>query len=178
LHYNAYKDTTRVKVIPDPRFDIPSNVDKELYDFRKEIDVQVAILVKHLKYIDQKKVLVDSFIKKQNNAQVKTGDPLFIVVKNMEQQLIQLRSKGQTPKPERQVGAWQSFETSPFSKIQEALNIAAAQTKVPSSQHQEVLRQAALLIDDFSNAVNSFMQTEWLSFESEVKKSNLQWEEE
>jgi photosystem II stability/assembly factor-like uncharacterized protein len=178
LHYNAYKDTTRVKVIPDPRFDISSNVDKELYDFRKEIDVQVAILVKHLKYIDQKKVLVDSFIKKQNNAQVKTGDPLFIVVKNMEQQLIQLRSKGQTPKPERQVGAWQSFETSPFSKIQEALNIAAAQTKVPSSQHQEVLRQAALLIDDFSNAVNSFMQTEWLSFESEVKKSNLQWEEE
>jgi photosystem II stability/assembly factor-like uncharacterized protein len=178
LHYDAYKDTTRVKVIPDPRFDIPSNVDKELYDFRKEIDVQVAILVKHLKYIDQKKVLVDSFIKKQNNAQVKTGDPLFIVVKNMEQQLIQLRSKGQTPKPERQVGAWQSFETSPFSKIQEALNIAAAQTKVPSSQHQEVLRQAALLIDDFSNAVNSFMQTEWLSFESEVKKSNLQWEEE
>jgi photosystem II stability/assembly factor-like uncharacterized protein len=178
LHYDAYKDTTRVKVIPDPRFDISSNVDKELYDFRKEIDVQVAILVKHLKYIDQKKVLVDSFIKKQNNAQVKTGDPLFIVVKNMEQQLIQLRSKGQTPKPERQVGAWQSFETSPFSKIQEALNIAAAQTKVPSSQHQEVLRQAALLIDDFSNAVNSFMQTEWLSFESEVKKSNLQWEEE
>jgi photosystem II stability/assembly factor-like uncharacterized protein len=178
LHYNANIDSTSVKVIPDPRFDIPSNVDKELYVFRKEIDKQVAILAQHLKNIDKKKVMVDRLIKKQNDAQVKVDDPMFLVVKSMEQQLIKLRAKGQIPKPERQVGAWQSFETSPFSKIHEALNLAAAQTTVPSSQNQEVHKQAAALIDDFSNAVNSFMQSQWLSFESELKKSNLQWEEE
>ncbi|MEJ1224124.1 WD40/YVTN/BNR-like repeat-containing protein [Sediminicola sp. 1XM1-17] len=178
LYYNGYKDTTSVKVIPDPRFDIPSNVDEALYNFRKETDAQVSILAKHLKDIDQKKVWVEKMIKKLNDTQVKKDDPMFLLTKNMERQLVALRSKGQTPKPDRQVGAWQSFETTPYSKIQEVLNIAAAQTTEPSLQNQEVLRQATVLIDDFSKTINEFLQTEWQSFESELKNSNLSWEEE
>lgn len=91
----------------------------------------------------------------------------------MKQELTEVRSLGQTSRPKRQVGAWQSFETSPYSKIQEALNIAAAQTKVPSSQNREILHQATALIDDFSKAVNDFMKNEWASFEAEIEKNKL-----
>jgi len=174
LHYDSYKDTAIVKVIPDPRFEMDPSVDIELYNFRKKIDSQVSILAKQLKNIDEKIALVDSIMKNQNEAEVMDNDPTHILVKNMRQKLKELRSKGQIPRPERQVGAWQAFETSPYSKIQEALSIAAAQTKVPSSQNKEVLNQATLLIADFSTEVTSFMQTEWVSFESEIENSKLQ----
>jgi photosystem II stability/assembly factor-like uncharacterized protein len=169
LTYGDSRDTTTVKVIPDPRFEIESNVDVALYNFRKEGDAQFAILAKLLRDIDEKIASVDAMIKKQND----TDDSNYTFAKNMKQQLTELRSLGQIPRPDRQVGAWQSFETSPYSKIQEALSIAAAQTKVPSAQNKEVLFQATTLIEDFSKAVNDFMQTKWASFEAEIKKSNL-----
>ncbi len=103
----------------------------------------------------------------------KTNKSLEKKVKGMKQALHDVRAKGQTARPERQVGAWQSFETSPYSKIREVLNIAAAQTRVTSQQHQEVLKQAGMLISDFSSEVDRFMQKEWPFFESDIKKSNL-----
>ena len=44
----------------------------------------------------------------------------------MENELEILRAKGQTPRPKRQLGAWQSFETTPFSMLQDLLMVADA----------------------------------------------------
>ena len=172
LYYDTYKDTTSVRVIPDPRFEIDSKVDLALYSFQKEIDAQIVILVKHLKNIDQKQNWLDNILNQKNKDMLNHQDATVVLLNGMKQQLIELRAKGQIPKPERQVGAWQSFKTSPHSKIQEALNIAAAQTKILSSQNKEVLKQAVLLVADFSKIVTSFMEKDWLLFESEFKKSN------
>lgn len=96
---------------------------------------------------------------------------------SMNKVLDQLRAQGQTPKPERQVGAWQSFETTPYSKIQHALGMAAAQTKVLSRQHEEELDEATFLVSEFSKNVDNFMKTKWVSFENTVKNSNLRVQE-
>ncbi|WP_296704682.1 hypothetical protein [Algoriphagus sp.] len=170
---SLFSDTTKVKVIPDPRFDLEASVDEELYKFRKEADVLLAKLKNELKIIDEKKASVDELIQKKNEANVSAEDETLVLAKSMQQQLKELRAQGQTPRPERQVGAWQSFETSPYSKIQDALAIAAAQTKVPSKQNWDVLNQAAGLIDEYSIKVNFFMENQWHSFESEVNKENL-----
>jgi photosystem II stability/assembly factor-like uncharacterized protein len=172
LYYDTYKDTTSVRVIPDPRFEIDSKVDLALYSFQKEIDAQIVILVKHLKNIDQKQNWLDNILNQKNKDMLNHQDATVVLLNGMKQQLIELRAKGQIARPERQVGAWQSFKTSPHSKIQEALNIAAAQTKILSSQNKEVLKQAVLLVADFSKIVTSFMENDWLLFESEFKKSN------
>jgi len=87
-----------------------------------------------------------------------------------------LCAKGRTPKPERQVGAWQSFVTTPFSKIREVLGIAAAQTTVPSQQHKQTLEQAAMLISDFNKEVINFMTTDWASFKTHMKSNDLKWD--
>ena len=172
LYYDTYKDTTSVRVIPDPRFEIDSKVDLALYSFQKEIDAQIVILVKHLKNIDQKQNWLDNILNQKNKDMLNHQDATVVLLNGMKQQLIELRAKGQIPSPERQVGAWQSFKASPHSKIQEALNIAAAQTKILSSQNKELLKQAVLLVADFSKIVTSFMEKDWLLFESEFKKSN------
>jgi len=176
VKYGSFADTTSVTVIPDPRFDLAPNVDEALYSFRKEVDSQVALLSKHLKDIDGKKKMVVKLSEQAKENKEKLQEALVSEINDMKSALYQLRSKGQVPKPERQLGAWQSFETSPFSKIQEALSIAAAQTTVPSQQHRETLEQATVLIADFTKEVNDFMKTDWTPFESLIKNSGLTWE--
>ncbi len=175
VQYGSSTDTTKVKVIPDPRFDVDPEVDRELYAYRKAADTEVAMLSEKLKTIDEKIKQVEKLSKQLDSTSYKVNKSLERKINAMKQALKDLRAKGQSPRPERQVGAWQSFETSPYSKIREVLNIAAAQTRVPSQQHQEILKQAKMLISDFSTEVDRFMKKEWPSFESEIKKSNLKW---
>ena len=178
MNYGSLTDTTKVKVIPDPRFELEPNVDQELYAFRKQVDAQVALLAQQLKDIDEKKKTVEKLEEQLKEKQTGSDKKLGKRINEMKQALSTLRAQGQIPKPERQVGAWQSFETSPYSKIQEALSIAAAQTTVPSQQNQQVLQQATVLISEFSKAVTNFMNTDWTAFESDVKKSDLKWMED
>jgi hypothetical protein len=173
LKYGSFKDTTIVKVIPDPRFELDPKVNQELYAFRKQVDAQVALLAQQLKEIDQKKKTVAKLEEQLKEKQTGSDKKLGKRFNEMKQALSTLRAQGQIPKPERQVGAWQSFETAPYSKIQEVLNIAAAQTTVPSQQNRQVLKQATALINEFSKAVTNFMNTEWISFELIIKKHNL-----
>lgn len=178
LKYGSLTDTTKVKVIPDPRFELDPKVDQELYAFRKQVDAQVALLAQQLKDIDQKKKTVAKLEEQLNEKQTGSDKKLGKKIIEIKQALSAFRAKGQIPKPERQVGAWQSFETAPYSKIQEALSIAAAQTTVPSEQNQQILQQATALISDFSKEVTNFMNTKWSAFESDVKKSDLKWMED
>jgi photosystem II stability/assembly factor-like uncharacterized protein len=178
LKNGSFTDTTKVNVIPDPRFQLASKVDEELYRYRKAVDKQVELLSMHLSDIDAKNKKVASLLKQVQEAENKPDQNFISKLEAMKQSLTALRAKGQTPKPERQVGAWQSFETSPYSKIKEALSIGAAQTNIISNQHNEILEQGKSLVDDFSKKATSFMFNEWVSFEVAVKNSNLKWEEE
>ena len=173
LQQGSLRDTTKVKVIPDPRFDLDPTVDTALYTYRKAADAQVAILSATLKTIDGKIKQVDKVWKELEDGSTQTHKSAVKKTKGMKQALKELRAQGQIPKPERQVGAWQSFEISPYSKIQEALSIAAAQTTVPSPQNQETLEQATALIAEFSKSVAKFMDTDWKAFASEMQKSGF-----
>lgn len=178
LQYGSFEDSTQVSVIEDPRFDLEPEVDLALYKYRKEVDLQVVILARHLNDIDQKKSLVEKLQKQLDEGPSQPHDELKERLDKMKGDLVALRAKGQTPRPDRQVGAWQSFETSPHSKLREAQSIGRAQTTEISPQHREVLKEASSLIADFSDQVDTFMKKEWTSFEKAIKKSNLQWPED
>ncbi|KAA2219782.1 WD40/YVTN/BNR-like repeat-containing protein [Maribacter flavus] len=180
LKYGNVSDTTKVRVISDPRFDLDEEVDRQLYKYRKGADEQVKRISWKLTSINEKQKKVEKLLKLVSDASGKSNASLQRKIDRMNTDLKALKAKGQTPRPERQVGAWQSFETSAYSKIREVLQIAAAQTTEPSKQHWETLEQAKGLISDFSTQVDRFMQKEWSSFESDIKNSgfNLDMEKE
>ncbi len=169
------KDSSMVTVINDPRFDLAPEIDSKLYDFRKEADIQVAKLSKLLKDIDAKKERVNHLELQLKDLNMPPEDTLRVAVKGILEALDALRAKGQTPRPSRQVGAWQSFEVSPFSKIQEVLMAAAARTTIPSRSDRNGLIQATQLIDQFSLEVSTFLNTSWNPFEEKIKKSAIDW---
>jgi photosystem II stability/assembly factor-like uncharacterized protein len=177
LQYGSFTDSTQVRVIEDPRFDLDPEVDIALYKFRKEVDLQAAKLSKDLKEIDKKISLVEALHKQLSGDSLQSHGALEEQLIQMKDRLIALKAEGQTPRPARQVGAWQSFETSPRSKLREAQNIGRAQINEVSELHKRVLEQATSLIADFSESVTAFMETEWPSFEKKVKESHLKWVE-
>lgn len=169
LNFNGIKDTTTVKVISDPRFDMNPEIDKELYLFRKQIDKQVRNLTNILQDIDNKKDWVEKIIKLRMEKDIPETDTLLNSTKEMLTALNQIRTKGEVPKPERQLGAWQSFEKSPHSKLLDVLRIAMAQTSMISEQHKQVLEEATKSIDLFSKEVNTFNNKIWQPFEASIK---------
>ncbi len=167
-------DTTNVRVIADPRFNLAPAIDEELYTYRKEVDVEIARISGLLSSLDEKRKLalrVKTYISDQDSDRatlMKSIDEIVIRIDD-------IKAKGQTPRPKRQVGAWQSFKVSPFSKLMEARRVAAARTTTLSEQNRALLTKATQLIDSFATQVEDFNRTDWKTFEELVKKSNLSW---
>ncbi len=175
LSHGENTDETMVKVIEDPRFDLAPSIDKGLYQFRKEVDVEMARLMQLLSDIDNKQAAVEKIKRQLVDLQSTNKEELIKALDEISVQLVDLRAKGQTPRPNRQVGAWQSFEVSPFSKLMEARRLSAARTTAISAQNKAVLKEAADLIETFKKAFETFINSDWKKFEEVVKKSDLNW---
>ena len=173
LNYNNSKDTTKVKVITDPRFKLNLKLDKALYTFRKEVNNQVELLGKQLQSLDEKISLVKKITKLTKEQGYKVDDSLVFSALKMNVKLTELKAKGKIPRPDRQVGAWQSFETSPHSKLRDVIRISRAQTTIPSLQNKQMLKEATRSIAVYSKEVETFITEYWLSFEAFVNKSKL-----
>ena len=175
LHYENAKDSTYIKILNDPRFDLANEVDVKLYEFKKDVDGQVAILSKLLVAIDKKKERLQKLESELDKSNNKKYDQLKKGLKKIKTELDVLRAKGQTPRPNRQVGAWQSFSVSPYSKVNDALKVAAARTSIPSIQDRQLIKDASILIDKFVIDVEKFNKSKWLPFEKMVNSIYANW---
>jgi hypothetical protein len=131
LNYSSGNDTTKVKVIADPRFKLDPKVDQALYIFRKEVDRQVELLGKQLLDLNKKIELVKKITTLTKDQGYKADDSLVISAQKMNLKLKELKAKGKIPRPDRQVGAWQSFETSPHSKLRDVMRIGYTMPPAP-----------------------------------------------
>ena len=175
LHYENAKDSTYIKILSDPRFDLDNEVDVKLYEYKKDVDEQVAILSKLLVDIDKKKERLQKLESELDKSKNKKYDRLRKGLKKMKTELNAVRAKGQTPRPNRQVGAWQSFSISPYSKVNDALKVAAARTSIPSSQDRQLIKDASTLIGEFAIDVERFNKSKWLPFEKMVNSLYNNW---
>lgn len=174
LTYAGETDKTMVKVIPDPRFDLDESIDQGLYEYQKEVDKEMARIMKLFHELDQKSSTVKD-IQAHLDDLGSNDSVLKTELNSMLDEIATLRAKGQTPRPDRQVGAWQSFEVSPFSKLMEARAIAAARTSQLSDQNRALLEQASDLIDQFAGEVEAFTNSDWSAFQELIRNADLGW---
>ncbi|MBD0776552.1 hypothetical protein HPE56_02005 [Maribacter sp. ANRC-HE7] len=178
VDYGGVKDSTQVRVIADPRFDLDLKIDEERYSFKKALETQVMELGRGLEAIDKTMNIVGKLKKQlQDSASIKTPD-LAKKIQEMENALEGLRAKGQTPRPKRQVGAWQTLEITPYSRLGNLLRVASARTAPLSSQHSKLLGDLKVMIAHYTNEVDDFMEDPWRSFTKEIKQSDLKWSDE
>ena len=63
LEFNGKKDSTEVNVIPDPRFDIPTEVDEQLYNYQKSVYSEKTRLDAAFEKLDSRTALLNKMEK-------------------------------------------------------------------------------------------------------------------
>ena len=65
---------------------------------------------------------------------------------------------------DRQLGAWQSKKTTPYSATKQALKAAKSRVKMPSKQDWQRIERAKNLIDVLKKELDQFENNEWQVF--------------
>jgi photosystem II stability/assembly factor-like uncharacterized protein len=175
LECENFKDSTAVRVIPDPRFDLSPEVDEQLYAYQKEVDQQVELLASLLQSLDHKKEALTKLEKQLKEWDDQSKNALLQLIKEMRSKMADLRASGQTPRPERQVGAWQTSIVTPYSKVRAVQQIAMSRTRPISEQERQLLEEAAQLVQAFGEKVNEFQEREWDDFVQKLKQADINW---
>lgn len=165
------RDSSWVEVKPDPRFSLEAEIDEDLYSYRREVNIEVERLAELLNKLDEKKAHVNRIMQRAIEDDLLSNDKRLAFTTILEA-LASIRSKGQTPRPDRQLGAWQSFEVNAHSKVRQALSIAAARVVPISAQERKVVEEARMLIDNFEQEVEIFEANVWNKFQKQVLGSN------
>ena len=175
LEDGTFTDSTFIKVIPDPRFDLAPTIDEQLYTYQKGVDEQVEQLSSLLGSIDEKQTALTKLEKQLTELKYDAKAPLFGTIKQMQTKLKMLWAAGQTPRPERQVGAWQTSAVTAYSKVKAAQKIAMSRTRPISQQERQLLESATQLVQAFEGKANQFMANEWKPFVQQVRASDVDW---
>ena len=164
-----------MNVLADPRFTLAPTIDEQLYTYQKKVDVAVEKLSSLLKLIDRKQSALSTLEKRLKELKYDSKNALFSEIKKQQVKLKTLKATGQTPRPQRQLGAWQTSEISPYSIIKEVQQIAMSRTRPISQQEQELLEEATQLVEKFQENTTQFMANDWKLFIEQVQKAGINW---
>lgn len=173
LQYGGYKDSNYVRVVQDPRFDLAPEVDQQLYRYQKAVDEQVRILAASLKDIDQRTEALSRLKKQLEEWDYPGRDSLVLVIEKARTDLKDLRATGQTPRPERQVGAWQTSEVSAYSKVSDVQQVAMSRVRPISAQELALLEEATQLVKAFHESVGLYLETDWKSLVQRIRQAGF-----
>ncbi|MEM6380703.1 MAG: hypothetical protein AAF705_21145, partial [Bacteroidota bacterium] len=168
-------DSTQVKVVADPRFDLKPEVDQQLYQYQRGVDEQVENLTRSLLKIDEQQEDLNRIEKRLSEIKSTDGDHAVLAIRNMRGKLTHLRSKGRTQRPSRQVGAWQTSIVTPYSKIRDVQSIAMSRTRPISQQEKDLLTEATQMVQEFQVSVEQFMKEDWKNFVQHMKTLKIDW---
>jgi photosystem II stability/assembly factor-like uncharacterized protein len=169
MNFKEQTDTTAVEVIADPRFNIASEVDRELFNYRMRLNEAVGTLSNQLISLDKRKKAIAKLQKEKglNSRNIKRLSEMYT-------QLELLEAKGRTPRPKRQVGAWKSDEVTPYSSVRDALKLSAARTEPLSQQHWRLLEIAEEMVSGYITESSRFNSILWEPFVKRLKRHGIQ----
>jgi len=170
LKYADATATAAIEVIPDPRFDFDPAIDIALYEAQKEIDLLSGQLMKQLDTLNKQQTSLKSLAEFLSETD-KTV--LMKEVKALSKEIDLLRYQAIGTPETRQVGAWQSFEVTPMSKLSEAKRKFRSSHQMPSAQELDLINQARTRVDAFSQIFEDYMKDTWKPFETRIKGAKL-----
>jgi hypothetical protein len=175
VHFEGEQDTTEVQVIPDPRFEPMPEVDAAHYTLRKRLDKSVAGLSKALNRLSASQETLENIQQQLDKMDYGADHPLREASREIEARLKALNDQARGKRPEKQVGAWQSFETTAYGQVSGTLWRLQGRTFEPSSQDEAEVTKAEKLVHSFEQSVEGFYDTDWKSYRKQVEEAELSW---
>jgi photosystem II stability/assembly factor-like uncharacterized protein len=175
LNYGDATATTAIEVLPDPRFDFDPALDTALYEAQKEIDRINGQLLRQLNILTEQQ----KSVKALNGFLAETGrSALQKEVKALSEAIERIRHQAIGAPETRQVGAWQSFEVTPMSKLREAQQKFMSSHQMPSPQEWELIKQAQTRVDAFGEVFQRHLKDTWEPFMAKIEGTKLGWKNE
>ena len=157
-----YQDETAaatIKVVSDPRFELEKDVDKQLYQYQKSINHQVARLTHLMNTLDAWEKKTNEIIEqlqKENSKSKKSIRKASAVKTKIQAYKLSVKDRPL----DRQLGAWKSKKTTPYSAIKEALKASKSRVTIPSKQDWLRIESAKNLIDALKKELDQFENNE------------------
>jgi len=172
VKYGDASSETSVRVIPDPRFDYQPEVDKAVYDLSKRLNLATEKLATAMAKLQASEKTVEHVLD-----QAKTAAAKEVVAgsEQVQQKLTALNNLARAPRPDKQVGAWQSFAVTPTSKLSDAAQALRGRLFVPTSQDVKVIEEAEQLVEEFVQAISNFYDSDWSAYKKQVEEAKLSW---
>ena len=175
LHYGNASANTTIDVLPDPRFDFDPAMDRALYEAQKELDQIHGQLKKQLSTLKDQQASLTSLAEYLSKTD---RSALTKEVKTLSEEIDLVRYQAIGTPETRQVGAWQSFETTPMRKIREAKEKLMSSHQMPSAQDLELVQQARTMANAFGNVFERHMKDTWAPFMAQIQAAQLGWKDE
>ncbi|WKN43064.1 VPS10 domain-containing protein [Tunicatimonas pelagia] len=173
IDYAGETDTTQLKVIPDPRFEYQSEVDEALYALRKQLDKSVASFTQSLNQLAASDTTAQNVLAQIEESDNQEYGDLKQQSGNIREKIKLLNDLAKGKRSEKQVGAWQSFETTAYSKVSDARQALQARLRMPSPQDKALVQHAEQLVGEFQVEVKKFYQEDWQIYRQMVEQSSL-----
>ncbi|MEQ8808391.1 MAG: hypothetical protein RIE59_04930, partial [Imperialibacter sp.] len=158
--------------IPDPRFEYNEEVDKAVYTLSKRLNVSTEKLATAMARLQASDKSIEHVL---TQAKAVAAKEVVNASESIQQKIKSLNDMARAPRPNKQVGAWQSFAVTATSKLGEAAQTLRGRLFVPTSQDEKVIEEVEQLVGDFAKAVDSFYMTEWLAYKKQVEEAKLSW---
>ncbi len=175
LDYEGVKDSNYVQLIPDPRFELAPEVDEQLYSYQKEVNMQVEKLASSLIAIDKKIEVISKLERQLKEINDPSKKEILQLIKTISEKLENLKAEGRTPRPKRQVGAWQTSKVTPYSKVRDVQRIAMSRVRLISQQEKDLLEEASQFVLTYGEQVQQFMEKDWAAFVEKIRKVDIDW---
>jgi hypothetical protein len=175
LNYSGRKDSTYVKVIPDPRFEYSREVEEAHHAVLKRLDKTTGQLSKALTNLKESSEVVDKVLSQLNDSKNVQREELIKLSNTVKETLKKLTESATGSRPAKQVGAWTSFEVTAQSKVSEAQQALRARLYKPSVQDIQRVEVAEYLTKEFIEKVDAFYSKDWKEYQEKVESARLSW---
>jgi photosystem II stability/assembly factor-like uncharacterized protein len=175
VSYLGKKDSTYVRVIPDPRFEYSQEVEEAHHAILKRLDKTTERLSFALTKLRESNEVVDKILLQLKDVKTPEGEKVRKRSDAIKESLKRLTESATGSRPAKQVGAWSSFQVTAQSKIGEAQQALRARLSKPSVQDVQRVAVAEQLTEEFIKQVDIFFSKEWNEYRATVEAARLSW---
>ena len=172
MEFDDHKDSASVKVLFDPRLDVPMNVLKAKYDFFKTVEKDQKVAGKAMAQLQQSNKVIEGILKQLKERKgdaydslKKNSNAVKDSIKILVDELLGAESKKQ--------GITSDPNTNIMQYYRGIGMYMGSSLQIPGPTEQRLLKQGQEKLAPWLEKVNAFYSDEWPKYQEHVSKTDL-----
>ena len=172
MAYDGKKDSTNIKVIYDPRIDMPMSTLKAKYDAFKIIEGQTEVAANAMSALRKSDQIIDDILKQLKGREGEDYDSLKKLSKSVKDSVKVLVDALLGPESDKQ-GIVRSPDPTVMSYIRQSQMYLGSSLSMPGATENQLMENAKGKLTPWLNKVNAFYTSTWSDYKQHVAAVDL-----